>query len=83
VKRSLPKVTLFIVPCPWAGTGSASPSAAKSASTMRPDVSTFPAATAAGGSALTSEPSGALTETGANAPPDEGKSGAVRQRTTK
>ena len=36
---------------------------------MRPEVSTFPAATAAGGRAFTSEPSGALTDTGANAPP--------------
>ena len=32
---------------------------------MRHEVSTFPAATAAGGRALTSEPSGARTVTGA------------------
>ena len=83
MKRSLPKVRLFIVPWPWAGTGIAPPSAAKTVSTMRPEVSTFPAATAAGAPAFTSEPSGALTDTGAKAPPDEGRSGAVRQRTTK
>ena len=43
----------------------------------------LPAATAAGGRALTRQPSGARTVTGAKAPPDAGRSGAVRQRTTK
>ena len=83
MKRSFPSVTLFIVPWPWAGTGIAEPRAAKRQSTIRQEVSTFPAATAAGGRALTSEPSGAVTVTGAKAPPEEGRSGAVRQRTTK
>jgi len=41
-----------------------------------------PAATAAGGRALTRQPAGARTLTGANAPPEAGRSGAVRQRTT-
>ena len=50
---------------------------------MREDVSVFPAATAAGGRAFRSEPSGARTVTGANAPPEAGRSGSVRQRTTK
>ena len=43
----------------------------------------FPATTAAGGRALTSEPSGAGRVTGAKAPPEAGTSGSVRQRTTK
>ena len=50
---------------------------------MREEVSVLPAATAAGRRALTSDPSGARTVTGANAPPDAGRSGSVRQRTTK
>src|SRR4051812_49697147 len=50
---------------------------------MREDVSVLPATTAAGGRALTRQPSGAVTVTGANAPPDAGRSGSVRQRTTK
>ena len=83
MKRSLPSVTLFIVPCPAAGTGRAWAKAAKTTSTMRDEVSTFPAATAAGARAFTSDPSGARTVTGAKAPPEAGTSGAVRQRTTK
>ena len=50
---------------------------------IRLEVSVFPAATAAGDRALTSEPSGARTVTGTKAPPEAGRSGAVRQRTTK
>jgi hypothetical protein len=49
---------LFIVPWPCAGTSTASPKAAKTTSAIRLDVSTLPAATAAGGRALTSDPSG-------------------------
>src|SRR5204862_105023 len=61
----------------------ASPKAAKTTSAIRLDVSTLPAATAAGRRALTSDPSGAATETGTKAPPEAGASGSVRQRTTK
>jgi hypothetical protein len=50
---------------------------------MRHDVSTFPAATAAGARALTRQPFGACTVTGAKAPPDAGTSGSVKHRTTK
>jgi hypothetical protein len=50
---------------------------------IRLDVSVFPATTAAGGRALTSEPSGARTVTGSNAPPEAGMSGSVSTRTTK
>ena len=74
---------MFIVPCPCAGTGTARPNARKSTSTIRLEVSTLPAATAAGGSALTRQPSGARTVTGASAPAEAGTSGSVRQRTTK
>ena len=52
-------MTLFIVPWPCAGTGTACAKARKSRSTIRLDVSTLPAATAAGGRALTRQPSGA------------------------
>ncbi len=65
MKRALPKVTLFIVPCPWAGTSTACPNARKSVSTILLEVSVFPATTAAGGRAFSSEPSGAWTVTGA------------------
>ena len=78
-----PIVTLFIVPWPWAGTGSAPASAAKSASTMRLEVSTLPPATAAGERAFTRQPGGATTRTGAKAPAEAGMSGSVTQRTTK
>jgi hypothetical protein len=61
----------------------ASPRAANTASTMRLLVSTFPPATAEGGSALTSEPAGATTSTGAKAPAEAGMSGSVTARTTK
>ena len=73
---------LFIVPWPWAGTGIACENASKTTSVIRLDVSVFPAATAAGERALTRQPSGARTVTGTNAPPEAGRSGAVRQRTT-
>ena len=43
------------------------------------EVSVLPATTAAGARALTSEPSGARTRTGTNAPPDAGMSGSVTQ----
>jgi hypothetical protein len=76
-------MTLFIVPWPWAGTGTACPKARKSRSTIRLEVSTFPAATAAGETALTRQPAGARTETGSIAPAEAGTSGSVRQRTTK
>src|SRR5207253_7868353 len=55
----------------------------KTTSVMRLDVSVLPATTAAGERALTSEPAGARTSTGAKAPPDAGTSGSVTQRTTK
>jgi hypothetical protein len=83
VNRSLPRTTLFIVPWPCAGTGSARPKAARTTSTIRLEVSVLPAATAAGERAFTRQPSGAVTRTGANAPAEAGASGSVRQRTTK
>src|ERR671930_22440 len=70
-------------PCPAAGTGTDPPKAAKTTSVIRLDVSVLPATTATGGWALTSEPSGATTWTGTYAPPELGRSGSVRQRTTK
>jgi hypothetical protein len=59
---------LFIVPWLAAGitSGSAFDSAPRTASTMRCDVSTFPAATARGGPALTTVRSGSVTVTGRN-----------------
>ena len=50
---------------------------------MRLEVSTFPPATAAGASALTSDPRGAMTVTGRYAPAEDGMSGSVSTRTTK
>ena len=58
-EASLPSVRLFMVPWP-----SARPKAASTRSATRDEVSTFPAATAAGGRALRSEPSGAITVSG-------------------
>ena len=79
----VPNVTLFIVPWPWAGTGTARPSADMTTSTIRLDVSVFPPTTAAGGRAFTRHPSGATTSTGTNAPPDAGMSGSQTDRTQK
>ena len=60
---------LFIVPCPCAGTSTpASASAAKIVSVMRCDISTFPAATAAGHFAFSAELSG-MTRSSARAMP--------------
>jgi glycosyltransferase involved in cell wall biosynthesis len=59
---------LFIVPWPCAGTGTAWAKARKRGSKIRLEVSTLPAATAAGGRALTRHPSGARTVTGTSAP---------------
>ena len=56
---SFPSVRLFIVPWP-----SACPKARSTRSATREEVSTLPAATAAGGRALSSEPSGAITVSG-------------------
>ncbi len=67
---------LFIVPWP-----SARPKAARTRSATRLEVSTFPATTAAGGRALSSEPSGAITVTGRYAPAVGGMSGSVSTRT--
>ena len=83
MKPAFPNVTLFIVPWPCAGTSIASPNARKTQSVIRLDVSVLPATTAAGGSALTRQPRGAFTATGTYAPPEAGRSGSVRQRTTK
>src|SRR3989442_3283366 len=79
-----PIVTLFIVPWLWAGTVSASgsDSARNRTSTIRCEVSTFPAATAAGGRGLTKLPSFAKTRRGRSAPAVRGASGSVRQRIT-
>jgi hypothetical protein len=57
---------LFIVPWPCAGTSTASPSALKRQSTIRQEVSTLPAATAAGACAFTSEPAGCPREVESN-----------------
>ena len=62
---------------------SARPKAASTRSATREEVSTLPAATAAGARALRSEPSGATTVTGRYAPSQGGTSGSVRTRTAK
>jgi hypothetical protein len=64
-------VVLFIVPCERAGikSGRAAANALRSTSVIRCDVSTFPAATAAGGRALTTLPSGSSRETADIEPP--------------
>ena len=75
---------LFIVPCPWAGTGTACAEGAEEH--VRDPARRLDVAGDHGGgrgAALTSDPSGAVTVTGANAPPEAGTSGSVRQRTTK
>src|SRR5439155_21847164 len=76
-----PNVTLFMVPCPCAGTGIPPPASARNtASAMRCDVSTFPAATALGERAFTRHPAGAVTRTARDTPPLRGDAlgGAVR-----
>ena len=52
-------------------------------SATRLEVSTLPAATAAGNSALSRQPGGALTSIGRWAPAQGGASGSVRTRTAK
>jgi hypothetical protein len=61
---------LFIVPLDAAGTlpGMALASAPSRTSVIRWEVSTFPPATAAGGRALTTLPSGATSRMGLNRP---------------
>ena len=49
---------------------------------MRCDVSTLPPATAAGGRALTTLPSGAITRMGRISPAVAGTSSAIKQRKT-
>ena len=77
-------VKLFIVPWLWAGTVSAngSESARKRTSTIRCDVSTFPAATAPGGRGQTKLPSLASTRNARREPAFRGASGSVRHRMT-
>ena len=58
------RVRLFIVPWPWAGTERAPARAEITRSATRLEVSTLPAATAAGGLALSRQPSGARTSIG-------------------
>ena len=81
--RPDPASTLFIVPCDAAGTASgvAWASAPSSASAMRWEVSTLPAATAAGGSALTIEPAGDDMVIDRQHPPLAGMDGSVATRT--
>ena len=62
--------------------GAALARAPSSTSVMRCEVSTLPAAIAAGGSALTTVPSGAITRIGRNSPAVDGTSSASRQRNT-
>ena len=77
------RVRLFIVPWPWAGAGVAPASASITRSATRLEVSTLPAATAAGGRAFSRHPSGAITSTGRKAPAEGGASGSVSTRTAK
>ena len=63
--------------------GIAAARASSRTSTIRWDVSTLPAATAAGGRGLTRDPSGARTESGRWAPALAGVSGSVTARRTK
>ena len=72
-----------MVPCPWAGTSVAPDRAPITASVIRLEPSTLPAATALGGRAFTTLPSGAMMVTGANAPADAGMSGSIATRTAK
>ena len=60
--------TLFIVPCPCAGTSAACASASRTVSAIRWLVSTFPATTAEGARASTRQPSGARISTAAESP---------------
>ena len=71
-----------MVPLLAAGTrpGSARANAPSTTSTMRCEVSTLPAATAAGGRAFTTVPAGAVTSSGRNAPALIGISPGSTQR---
>ena len=72
-----------MVPCPCAGTGIPPPASARNtASAMRCDVSTFPAATALGERAFTRHPAGAVTRTARDTPPLVGMSSGKSVRTT-
>src|SRR5258708_36253192 len=71
-------VTLFIVPEPSAMT----PSAAYRAPVIACEVSTFPAATAAGYSGASMHPGGMITRTGLRQPELRGLSSATRGRNT-
>ena len=74
---------LFIVPCPCAGTSSpASASAANIVSARRCDISTFPAATAAGHFAFTAHPSGASSSIARAMPSFVGTSSSSSVRST-
>ena len=76
-------MTLFIVPCPCAGTVMPpAASARNTASAMRCDVSTLPAATALGKRAFTRHPGGAVTRTARCTPPFVGTSSGKSVRTT-
>ncbi len=72
-----------MVPLLAAGTrsGSARASAPSTVSTMRCEVSTLPAATAAGGRAFTTVPGGATISSGRNAPSFTGIPSPSTQRT--
>ena len=75
---------MFIVPWPWAGAGVAPASAARTRSATRLEVSTLPAATAAGGARVEQRsPAARATSTGRCAPADGGASGSVSTRTAK
>jgi hypothetical protein len=74
----LPNVTLFIVPDPSAIT----PSAAYSAPVTAWDVSTLPAATAAGYSGDSMVPGGMITLSGSRQPELSGMSSSTRVRNT-
>ena len=75
---------MFIVPWPCAGAGVAPASASSTRSATRLEVSTLPAATAAGGRALSTQPGGARRPRPADArPPTAGASGSVSTRTAK
>ena len=66
------------MPWPWAGTGRAPPRAAITRSATRLEVSTLPGTTAAGASAFSRQPRGAVTSIGRWAPAQGGASGSVR-----
>src|SRR5690348_15501045 len=83
VQPDAPSVTLFSVPCPWAGSSAARASASRTVSAIRWLVSTLPPATADGARAATSEPAGARTAIGAYVPELDGTSGGISTRTAK